>query len=301
MTIAPAPAWLVEYIVSLKTQANEEKLVAALQQLSANGSLAHFAVGPQSNRFKICGATELQLDTALLKLQRVLNIAVGARTLQVAYREKLRRKIQIDYTHNKHIGSMWQRARVVIDFSSNDPGSGNQFESKVLGDEFLKHYNRSVRQGVHSAVEIGGPYGFPIVDLKATLIDATADPIESSMQAFEIAAHAATREALQKGRCELLEPIMKVEVTTPEEYSGFVIGDLNSRRGVVRSEPHRDNRLAIVALAPLANMFGYVNQLRSDTQGRAEYEMQFDHYAAVPNPSDGGDDPTFRPAMGMRA
>ncbi|MBM3624671.1 MAG: elongation factor G, partial [Alphaproteobacteria bacterium] len=201
---------------------------------------------------------------------------------QVAYRERLGRKQEIDYTHKKQTGGTGQFARVKIIFEPNEAGKGNEFDSKIVGGAVPKEYIPGVDKGIASVTTSGILAGFPVVDMKATLIDGAFHDVDSSVLAFEIASRAATREALQKGGSVLLEPIMKVEVVTPEEYTGSVIGDLNSRRGQIQGQDMRANAVVVNAMVPLANMFGYVNQLRSFTQGRASYTMQFDHYEQVP-------------------
>jgi len=199
----------------------------------------------------------------------------------VAYRETLGRKADIDYTHKKQTGGTGQFARVKIVFEPNEPGAGNEFESQIVGGAVPKEYIPGVEKGINSVMGSGVLAGFPVVDVKATLIDGGFHDVDSSVLAFEIAARAAFREALREGGSVLLEPIMKVEVTTPEDYAGSVMGDLRGR-GQVQDQDMRGNAVVINAMVPLANMFGYVNQLRSFSQGRANYTMQFDHYEQVP-------------------
>ena len=201
---------------------------------------------------------------------------------QVAYREKLTRRVEKDYTHKKQTGGTGQFARVKIVFEPNTPGAGSAFESKVVGGSVPKEYVPGVEKGINSVMGAGILAGFPVVDVKATLVDGAFHDVDSSVLAFEIASRAAFREALREGSSVLLEPIMKVEVTTPEDYTGSVMGDLLSRRGQVQGQDMRGNAVVINAMVPLANMFGYVNELRSFTQGRANYTMQFDHYEQVP-------------------
>ena len=200
----------------------------------------------------------------------------------MAYREKLTRRVEQDYTHKKQTGGTGQFARVKIIFEPNEAGKGNVFESKVVGGSVPKEFVPGVEKGINSVMGSGILAGFPVVDTKATLIDGAFHDVDSSVLAFEIASRAAFREALQKGGSVLLEPIMKVEVVTPEDYTGSVIGDLNSRRGQIQGQDMRGNANVINAMVPLANMFGYVNQLRSFSQGRATFTMQFDHYEQVP-------------------
>jgi elongation factor G len=189
----------------------------------------------------------------------------------------------VDYTHKKQTGGSGQFARVKIEVAPAEPGAGFAFENKVVGGSVPKEFIPGVEKGLQSVLGSGVLAGFPVVDLKVALIDGASHDVDSSALAFEIASRAALREALQKGHSVLLEPVMKVEVVTPEDYTGSVIGDLNSRRGQVQGQDMRGNANIINAMVPLANMFGYINTLRSMTQGRANYTMQFDHYEQVPN------------------
>jgi elongation factor G len=200
----------------------------------------------------------------------------------VAYRETVTRKAEIDYTHKKQTGGSGQFARVKLAIEPGEPGSGFQFDSKVIGGSVPKEYIPGVEKGLKSVLDNGILAGFPVIDFKVSLIDGAYHEVDSSALAFEIASRAALREGIQKAGPKLLEPIMKVEVVSPEEYLGGIIGDLTSRRGQVQGQEMRGNATVMNALVPLANMFGYVNTLRSMSQGRASYTMQFDHYAQVP-------------------
>ena len=201
---------------------------------------------------------------------------------QVAYRETITRKIQENYTHKKQTGGSGQYAEVKIVAEPQPPGSPFLFENEIVGGAVPREYIPGVEKGLESVLGSGVLAGFPVVDLKVSLIDGKYHEVDSSALAFEIASRAAFREGLQKGGSVLLEPIMKVEVVTPEEHTGFVMGDLLSRRGQVQGQDMRANAVVINAMVPLSNMFGYVNQLRSGTQGRANFTMQFDHYEQVP-------------------
>jgi elongation factor G len=201
---------------------------------------------------------------------------------QVAYRETITRSSEVDYTHKKQTGGTGQFAAVTIIVEPNEPGKGYEFESKIVGGAVPKEFVPAVEKGLEAMLGSGVLAGFPVVDLKVRLIDGASHDVDSSAMAFEICARAALREALQKGAPALLEPIMKVEVVTPEDYTGSVIGDLNSRRGQIQGQDMRGNANVIAAMVPLANMFSYVNNLRSMSQGRATFTMQFDHYAEVP-------------------
>jgi elongation factor G len=201
---------------------------------------------------------------------------------QVAYRETITRSIQHDYTHKKQTGGSGQFAKIKVQFEPTAAGTGAQFESEVVGGRVPKEYIPGVEKGILSAAETGVLAGFPVIDFKATLVDGSYHDVDSSVLAFEIAARACFREGIAKAGPVLLEPMMRVEVVTPEEYMGDIIGDLNSRRGQISGMDQRGNARVINAMVPLANMFGYVNTLRSMSQGRSQYTMHFDHYAQVP-------------------
>jgi elongation factor G len=216
-------------------------------------------------------------------MKREFKVEANVGQPQVAYRETITQAADIDYTHKKQTGGTGQFARVKMRFEPLRAGTGFEFENEVVGGNVPREYVPGVQKGVVSAMTNGVVAGFPMVDIKATLIDGKYHEVDSSVLAFEIAARAAFREGVQKARPVLLEPIMKVEVVTPDDYAGGVIGDLNSRRGQVQGTEMRGNATVINAMVPLANMFGYVNTLRSMSQGRAQYTMQFDHYSEVPN------------------
>jgi Translation elongation factors (GTPases) len=202
---------------------------------------------------------------------------------QVAYRETIGQEIEVDYTHKKQSGGSGQFARVKMVVGPNEAGAGEEFVSEIVGGSVPREYIPGVEKGIDSVKDSGPLAGFPVIDFKVRLIDGAYHDVDSSVLAFEIAGRAAMREAIQKGAPKLLEPIMKVEVVTPEEYMGDVIGDLNSRRGQISGTESRGVATVIMANVPLANMFGYVNNLRSMTQGRAQYTMLFSHYESVPN------------------
>jgi len=215
-------------------------------------------------------------------LRRTYKVDANIGAPQVAYRETLTKKVEIDYTHKKQTGGSGQFARVKIVFEPQAPGFGYEFENDIVGGSVPKEYVPGVEKGLNASRDNGVLAGFPLIDFKATLIDGAFHEVDSNVLTFEIAARAAFREALQKGKSVLLEPIMKVEVVTPEDYTGSVIGDLNSRRGQIQGQDMRGNANVINAMVPLMNMFGYVNNLRSMSQGRATFTMQFDHYAEAP-------------------
>ena len=276
------PEPVIEIAIEPKSKADQEKLGVALQKLAAEDPSFRVSTDQESGQTILKGMGELHLDIKVDILRRTYKVDANIGAPQVAYREKLTRRVEQDYTHKKQTGGTGQFARVKIVFEPNEAGAGNIFESKIIGGSVPKEYIPGVEKGINSVMGAGILAGFPVVDVKATLIDGAYHDVDSSVLAFEIASRAAFREALQKGGSVLLEPIMKVEVVTPEEYTGSCIGDLNSRRGQIQGQDVRGNANVINAMVPLANMFGYVNQLRSFSQGRATFTMQFDHYEQVP-------------------
>ncbi|MGO9135800.1 MAG: elongation factor G [Methylovirgula sp.] len=276
------PDPVIEIAIEPKTKSDQEKLGLALAKLAAEDPSFRVSTDQESGQTIIKGMGELHLDIKVDILRRTYKVDANIGQPQVAYREKMTKKVEIDYTHKKQTGGTGQFARVKIVFEPAEPGTGSAFESKIVGGTVPKEYIPGVEKGINSVMGSGILAGFPVVDVKATLIDGAYHEVDSSALAFEIASRAAFREALQKGNSVLLEPIMKVEVTTPEDYTGSVMGDLLSRRGQVQGQDMRGNAVIINAMVPLNNMFGYVNQLRSFSQGRANYTMQFDHYEVVP-------------------
>jgi elongation factor G len=228
------------------------------------------------------GMGELHLDIKVDILKRTYKVEANIGAPQVAYRETLGKRTEIDYTHKKQTGGTGQFARIKLVFEPGAPGSGFVFDSKVVGGAVPKEFIPGVMKGLDSAKENGLLAGFPLIDFSATLIDGAYHDVDSSVLAFEIAARAAFRELRDRGGPKLLEPIMKVEVVTPDEYMGDVIGDLNSRRGQIQGSETRGNAQVVTAMVPLANMFGYVSNLRGMSQGRAQFTMQYDHYEDVP-------------------
>ncbi len=276
------PEPVIEIAIEPKSKADQEKLGVALAKLAAEDPSFRVSTDQESGQTILKGMGELHLDIKVDILRRTYKVDASIGAPQVAYREKLTKKTEINYTHKKQTGGTGQFAKVVIVFEPAEPGAGSSFESKIVGGAVPKEYIPGVEKGINSVMGSGVLAGFPVVDVKATLIDGAFHDVDSSALAFEIASRAAFREGLQKGGAVLLEPIMKVEVVTPEEHTGFVMGDLLSRRGQVQGQDMRANAVVINAMVPLANMFGYVNQLRSGTQGRANFTMQFDHYEQVP-------------------
>jgi elongation factor G len=277
------PAPVIEIAIEPKSKADQEKLGVALAKLAAEDPSFRVSTDQESGQTILKGMGELHLDIKVDILKRTYKVDANIGAPQVAYREKITRVTTVDHTHKKQTGGSGQFARVKIIAEPQPPASGFVFENKVVGGSVPKEFVPGVEKGLESVLGSGVLAGFPVVDLKVTLVDGASHEVDSSALAFEIAARAALREALQKGASVLLEPIMKVEVVTPEDYTGSVIGDLNSRRGHIQGQDMRGNANVINAMVPLANMFGYVNTLRSMSQGRATFTMQFDHYEQVPN------------------
>jgi elongation factor G len=276
------PDPVIEIAIEPKSKADQEKLGVALAKLVAEDPSFRVATDQESGQTIIKGMGELHLDIKVDILRRSYKVDANIGAPMVAYREKITRTVTVDYTHKKQTGGHGQYAKIKIVVEPGAPGSGFVFENEVVGGAVPKEFIPAVEKGLEGQLTSGVLAGFPVVDLKVSLIDGDSHDVDSSSMAFEIAARAAMREALQKGASVLLEPIMKVEVVTPEEYTGSVIGDLNSRRGHIQGQDMRGNANVINAMVPLANMFSYVNNLRSMSQGRATFTMQFDHYAEVP-------------------
>jgi elongation factor G len=276
------PNPVIEVAVEPKTKADQEKMGMALNRLAQEDPSFRVSTDPESGQTIIKGMGELHLEIIVDRMKREFKVEANVGAPQVAYRETITRRQEVDYTHKKQTGGSGQFARVKIVLEPQEQGAGFQFDSKVVGGSVPKEYIPGVEKGVRSVLDNGVLAGFPMLDLKVSLIDGAYHEVDSSALAFEIAARAAFREAAQKAGPKLLEPIMKVEVVSPEDYVGGVIGDLTSRRGQILGQEMRGNATVINAMVPLANMFGYVNTLRSMSQGRAQFTMQFDHYAQVP-------------------
>lgn len=276
------PEPVITIAIEPKSKADQEKLGLALGKLAAEDPSFRVSTDQESGQTILRGMGELHLDIKVDILRRTYKVDANVGAPQVAYRETMTRAVDVDYTHKKQTGGTGQFARVKFTVEPNEAGKGFEFESKVVGGSVPKEYIPGVEKGLQSVLSSGVLAGFPVVDIKVTLTDGAFHEVDSSALAFEIASRAGLREALQKGGAVLLEPIMKVEVVTPEDYTGSVIGDLNSRRGQIQGQDMRGNAVVVNAMVPLANMFGYVNQLRSFSQGRANYTMQFDHYEQVP-------------------
>ena len=275
------PDPVIEIAIEPKSKNDQEKMSQGLARLAAEDPSFQVSSDNESGQTIMRGMGELHLDILVDRLKREFKVEANIGAPQVAYRETITREVEIDYTHKKQSGGSGQFARVKIRFAPLAEG-GFQFENSVVGGSVPREFVPGVEKGIKQAKDTGIIAGFPVIDFEAELVDGASHDVDSSVLAFEIASRAAFREAMEKASPRLLEPVMKVEVLTPEEYVGDIIGDLNSRRGNVGGMDQRGNARAIDAMVPLANMFGYINTLRSMSQGRAQYSMQFDHYEQVP-------------------
>ena len=276
------PEPVIEVAVEPRSKADQEKMGIALSRLAAEDPSFRVGSDPESGQTVIKGMGELHLEIIVDRMKREFKVEANVGAPQVAYRETITREASVDYTHKKQSGGSGQFARVKLVFVPGEKGTGFQFESKVVGGTVPKEYIPGVEKGLNSAIQNGIIAGFPMVDLKAQLVDGAYHEVDSSALAFEIASRAAFKEGVAKAGPQLLEPVMRVEVVTPEDYMGDIIGDLNSRRGQITGMEPRGNGQVINAMVPLATMFGYVNTLRSLSQGRAQFTMHFDHYEPVP-------------------
>ena len=276
------PEPVIEVAVEPKTKADQEKMGVALARLAAEDPSFRVSLDAESGQTVIKGMGELHLEILIDRMRREFKVEASVGPPQVAYRETISRVNDVDYTHKKQTGGAGQFARVKIRFEPLPSGSGYQFESKVTGGSVPREFIPSVEKGLRQACETGVLSGFPVTDFKATLLDGDSHDVDSSALAFEIAARAAFREGMVNAGPKMLEPIMRVEAVTPEEYMGDIIGNLNGRRGKVSDMTQRGNARVITASVPLATMFGYVSSLRSMSQGRAQFTMHFEHYAEVP-------------------
>ena len=276
------PDPVIEVAVEPKTKADQEKMGIALSRLAQEDPSFRVSSDEESGQTVIAGMGELHLEILVDRMKREFKVEANVGMPQVAYRESLAKEVQIDYTHKKQTGGSGQFGRVKIVATPGERGSGVEFVDEIKGGNVPREYIPSVEKGVREVAEGGALIGFPIIDFEVRLIDGAYHDVDSSALAFEITGRGAMREAASKAGIKLLEPIMKVEVVTPEDYVGSVMGDLNSRRGQPQGQEQRGAAVVINALVPLANMFGYVNHLRSFTQGRAQFTMQFSHYDEVP-------------------
>ncbi|MFZ8942189.1 MAG: elongation factor G [Gemmobacter sp.] len=276
------PEPVIEIAVEPKSKNDQEKMALALQRLAAEDPSFRVETDFESGQTIMKGMGELHLDILVDRMRREFKVEANIGAPQVAYRETISHKTEIDYTHKKQTGGTGQFARIKLEIEPTQPGEGFSFASKIVGGAVPKEYIPGVEKGIKSVMDSGPLAGFPVIDFKVALVDGAFHDVDSSGLAFEIAARAAMRDGLKKAGAKLLEPIMKVEVVTPEEYTGGIIGDLTSRRGMVQGQDTRGNANVINAFVPLANMFGYINNLRSMSSGRAVFTMQFDHYEPVP-------------------
>ncbi len=276
------PEPVIEISIEPNSKGDQEKMGMALSRLAKEDPSFRVKSDEESGQTIIAGMGELHLDIIVDRMKREFKVEANVGQPQVAYRETISKKADIDYTHKKQSGGSGQFARVKMVIEPNETGAGNEFGSTIVGGSVPKEYIPGVEKGLQSVWDSGVLIGFPLVDTKVTLVDGAFHEVDSSAIAFEIAARAAMREGCEKAGLSLLEPIMDVEIVTPDEFVGTVIGDINSRRGQVRGQEMRGNATVVSTYVPLANMFGYINTLRSSTQGRASYTMQFAHYAEVP-------------------
>jgi len=275
------PEPVIKLAVEPKSAADQEKMGLALLKLASEDP--SFRVSSSENgQINIEGMGELHLEILVDRMKREFKVEANVGAPEVSYRETITSSYEVDYTHKKQSGGAGQFARVKIVFEPGDPGSGFTFHSKIFGGSVPKEFIPGVEKGIVQIMNTGVVAGYPMIDFKATLVDGAFHDVDSSVLAFEIAAKFAFREGISQAGAKLLEPLMKVEVITPEEYMGDIIGDLNSRRGSVQGMEPRSNAQILTASIPLAEMFGYVNTLRSISQGRAQYSMQFQNYAQVP-------------------
>jgi elongation factor G len=276
------PDPVIEIAVEPKTKADQEKMGQGLARLAAEDPSFRVETDLESGQTIMKGMGELHLDILVDRLKREFKVEANIGAPQVAYRETIGHEVEHSYTHKKQSGGSGQFAEVKMIISPTEPGEGYTFESRIVGGAIPKEYIPGVEKGIKSVMDSGPLAGFPVIDFKVALIDGKFHDVDSSVLAFEIAGRMAMREGLKRAGAKLLEPIMKVEVVTPDEYTGGIIGDLTSRRGQVQGQDTRGNAIAIDAWVPLGNMFGYINTLRSMSSGRANFTMQFDHYEAVP-------------------
>jgi elongation factor G len=276
------PDPVIEVAVEPRTKADQEKLSVALGKLAAEDPSFRVGTDAETAQTVIKGMGELHLEIIVDRLKREFKVDANVGAPQVAYRETIARLSEVDYTHRKQTGGAGQFARIKIALEPGERGTGFVFDSKVVGGAVPREYIPGVQKGLAASMQAGVVAGFPMVDVTVTLKDGAYHEVDSSVMAFEIAARAAFREAAAKAGPHLLEPVMSVEVVTPEDYMGDIIGDLNARRGHITGMEARANAQVITAVVPLATMLGYVNTLRSLSQGRAQFTMTFDHYEPVP-------------------
>ncbi len=289
---------LVEIAIEPKSKADAEKLGIALAKLATEDPAFEMSIDHETGQVVLKGVSELHLDAKLETLRRTYGIDLGVGAPQVAFRERITWPAEMEYTYRKQLGGSGRFAAVKLRVEPNAPGQGYRFECRIAGNAVPKEFIPGVEKGIESVLPSGVVAGFPVIDIKVELVDGKYHDTDSSALAFEIAARAAFRQALENAGPLLLEPIMAVEVVSPEDCLGPIIGDLNLRRGQIQRQDTRGGATVINAMVPLSRMFSYVNDLRSISQGRATFTMKFDHYAPASSPEH---DPPFRPAIGMRA
>ena len=288
---------VLEVAIEPVSRTDQDKLVALLKELAARETPFGFAMDGETRQIVIRGESERQLELVIDRLRRRFGIAINVGAPQVAYRETLGRRSEVDHTYKKQSGGSGQFARIKLVFEPGAPGSGYSFENKVVGGSIPKEFIPGVERGLASSRETGVLEGFPVIDFKVTLVDGNYHDVDSSVLAFEIAALVAFRDGLAKAQCKLLEPIMKVEVTTPMECGADCIDDLVQRRGRVLGVAANGDMQIVSVLVPFASLLGYATSLRMMSHGRAVHRAAFDQYASIPGSNDG----PFRPAVGMRA
>jgi len=276
------PAPVISVAVEPRSQADQEKMGVALGKLAQEDPSFQVETDRETGQTIISGMGELHLDIIVDRMKREFKVEANVGAPQVAYRETLENASEVEYTHKKQSGGAGQFAKVKLLVEPQEAGKGREVESKIKGGAIPKEFIPGVEKGIETISDGGILAGFPMIDYKVTILDGLHHDVDSSVLAFELASRACFKEACTKGGLKLLEPVMRVEVVTPEDYMGDVIGDLNSRRGQISTQEQRGNATVITAMVPLANMFGYINNLRSMSQGRAQYSMFFDHYSKVP-------------------
>lgn len=293
------PECIIEMKVEPKSKADSGRLLYALAQIASENLTLRYILEPESGEIAIRAVSEVHLESMMHVLEQKFGIPVNVGAPHVAYRETLARAVEADHTHKKQTGETGQFARVKLRLEPSEPGAGNEFESEIAGDVVPLEYIPGVEKGVRAVWASGVLVGFPMVDMKVTLYDGAYHEVDSSAITFEIAARQAMREGCDRAGVKLLEPIMDVEVVTPGDFVGSVIGDINRRRGQMRSQEMRGNATVMRANVPLAHLFDYASGLRAATNGKGTYTMNFSHFEKVPPNTQGPDD--FPPAVGMRA
>jgi elongation factor G len=277
------PAPVIEQAIEPKSKADQEKLSVAIQRLAEEDPTFQVHTDEETGQTIIAGMGELHLDILIDRMKREFHVEANIGQPQVAYRETLRRPVKnVDYTHKKQSGGSGQYGKVIIDLEPTEPGSGYEFVNAVTGGRVPKEYIPAVDAGIQEAMQFGVLAGYPVEDIKVTLTDGAYHDVDSSELAFKIAGSMVFKEAARRADPALLEPMMAVEVTTPEDFLGTVIGDINGRRGHIREMVEEHGNKVVRALVPLSEMFGYVGDLRSKTSGQASYTMEFDSYGEVP-------------------